>query len=281
MIKICAIIAVLATVALAQQQPVGSNKCTWGPSYFCASRENAVECGGDEVVQRCLEMGFEMAPTTSTTAATTSQALLGQNKCLWGPAFYCANETNARACGGEETLKACQQMGYMTEGTTTAAPALLGKSKCTYGPSFMCASEENAHMCNGDAGVEYCASLGLLTKKTTKQSTPATVELSDSNGIECSLCTRIMQLLENEISSNSTEAEIEKEVEKVCTLLPSVLEAECDKLIQEYAPVIVQDLLNHFTPTQICQDIDLCSKQTMWTGPLKDIDEVANKKPVV
>lgn len=24
--------------------PLGSNKCTWGPSYWCANQENAKEC---------------------------------------------------------------------------------------------------------------------------------------------------------------------------------------------------------------------------------------------
>jgi saposin len=26
------------------QPMVGSNKCTWGPSYWCANQENAKEC---------------------------------------------------------------------------------------------------------------------------------------------------------------------------------------------------------------------------------------------
>lgn len=26
------------------QPLIGSNKCTWGPSYWCASKENAQEC---------------------------------------------------------------------------------------------------------------------------------------------------------------------------------------------------------------------------------------------
>lgn len=26
---------------------LGSNKCTWGPSYWCASPENALECDFD------------------------------------------------------------------------------------------------------------------------------------------------------------------------------------------------------------------------------------------
>lgn len=27
--------------------PLGSNKCTWGPSYWCSSPEHALECNFD------------------------------------------------------------------------------------------------------------------------------------------------------------------------------------------------------------------------------------------
>jgi hypothetical protein len=31
----------------AERSLIGSNKCTWGPSYWCANHENAVECNFD------------------------------------------------------------------------------------------------------------------------------------------------------------------------------------------------------------------------------------------
>lgn len=47
------VIVNLTTIAFAQPtiveplEPLGSNKCTWGPSYWCASPENALECNFD------------------------------------------------------------------------------------------------------------------------------------------------------------------------------------------------------------------------------------------
>lgn len=32
---------------------IGSNKCTWGPSYWCASEENAKEC--NYPYARCID----------------------------------------------------------------------------------------------------------------------------------------------------------------------------------------------------------------------------------
>lgn len=41
---------VVIDVNLADERPllVGSNKCTWGPAYWCDSAANAKECGLEE-----------------------------------------------------------------------------------------------------------------------------------------------------------------------------------------------------------------------------------------
>jgi saposin len=37
-----------------EQLLLGDNKCTFGPSYWCASRENADECNA---MEHCLKIG--------------------------------------------------------------------------------------------------------------------------------------------------------------------------------------------------------------------------------
>lgn len=44
------------------QQTLGSNKCTWGPAYWCASQENANECNFD--FDECLKF---ITPTSILT----------------------------------------------------------------------------------------------------------------------------------------------------------------------------------------------------------------------
>ncbi|XP_076272650.1 prosaposin-like [Rhynchophorus ferrugineus] len=41
------IVVAIFALTFADSSPplVGANKCTWGPGYWCASKENAVECG--------------------------------------------------------------------------------------------------------------------------------------------------------------------------------------------------------------------------------------------
>ena len=90
-IKIVLIIVLIIAIGLfyiqnthkfanAPLKPLGSNKCTWGPSYWCASEANAKECN------------YSFANCTSPKPP-------GSNKCTWGPSYWCASEENAKECG--------------------------------------------------------------------------------------------------------------------------------------------------------------------------------------
>lgn len=47
------IVTIFILFKLSPEQPknehslIGSNKCTWGPSYWCSEKKNAVECNFD------------------------------------------------------------------------------------------------------------------------------------------------------------------------------------------------------------------------------------------
>lgn len=56
----------------------------------------------------------------------------------------------------------------------------------------------------------------------------------------------------------SLQAEIEAMLEKVCAIVPSVLRQECDSLVTQYAPEIIQLLLKKLDPSQVCSEIGLC-----------------------
>ncbi|XP_076272653.1 prosaposin-like [Rhynchophorus ferrugineus] len=46
------IFALIAIVLCTEAPPVlGAKKCTWGPAYWCDSKENAEECGAVEHCQ--------------------------------------------------------------------------------------------------------------------------------------------------------------------------------------------------------------------------------------
>lgn len=41
---------------------LGSNKCTWGPSYFCDNKKNAEECGILNYEEDCAKYKTPAAP---------------------------------------------------------------------------------------------------------------------------------------------------------------------------------------------------------------------------
>lgn len=56
------------------------------------------------------------------------------------------------------------------------------------------------------------------------------------------------------------QAEIKSLVEKVCDILPASYKRECDDLIAQYEPEIVQLIISELSPKEICVLLGLCPK---------------------
>jgi len=65
--------------------------------------------------------------------------------------------------------------------------------------------------------------------------------------------------IEGYLSENSTEAEVQAVVEKICNYIPAQYTELCDELIATYAPDIVEFMLRHESPQKICDSIGLCN----------------------
>ena len=91
-----------------QQQPVyGADKCTWGPSFWCASFENMAGCGAG-AVEFCFRqvlshlakpIGGDPATWTPTTTTTEQPPLDGADRCTWGPSYWCQSHATMHECG--------------------------------------------------------------------------------------------------------------------------------------------------------------------------------------
>eukprot|EP00122_Pirum_gemmata_P021267 Pgem_evm1s19822 len=145
------ILSVVTLSASAYAAPnVGTNPCTFGPSYWCASEANAQEC--NFAVSDCSKY-----PET----ALGKQQQLGSNPCTDGPAFYCASEENAAKCHfpvsdcgkyPETPLgKLINELPALEPGPVilpSSQTVIVGSNPCTEGPAFWCASVENAAKCH-------------------------------------------------------------------------------------------------------------------------------------
>lgn len=107
-----------------------------------------------------------------------------------------------------------------------------------------------------------CGMLRLCpTKKFMKlwESIPAKYTLAEkSDKPSCPLCLLAVSQIYNVIKNNKTEANIEKELDKLCSHLPSSLSQQCTDLVEGYSKELVELLLADLTPIEVCTFIKLC-----------------------
>eukprot|EP01134_Creolimax_fragrantissima_P002152 CFRG2152T1 len=151
-----------ATLAFSYRSLLGTNKCTFGPSYWCASVENAEECGvpREGCVKYCKN-------TMEYPDLVESDICLKQtnNGCADGPSYSCASFENADECGVDviECLEHCAH-GEHPENvkgdlcTWFENSTFVGSDDCVKGPSHWCASLANAKNCTitEDECTKYC-----------------------------------------------------------------------------------------------------------------------------
>ncbi|XP_033111182.1 uncharacterized protein LOC117112217 [Anneissia japonica] len=99
---------------------------------------------------------------------------------------------------------------------------------------------------------QVCTALGLCTGKAVP-----VVEKKVDESIECVLCEFVMKELESLLTKNSTEQEILDALDKVCSLLPTSIQDDCNNFIATYGPLIFE-LLKSMPPDAICAALQLC-----------------------
>jgi len=124
-----------------------------------------------------------------------------------------------------------------------------------------------------------CGDLGLCNTTVTIEAPqlsvvkPIQLKPKATSGPGCALCEFAIEKLESMLSTNATEEEIEKALDKVCDLLPSTVSKECENLVQQYGPAIIKLLVNDAAPATLCTFLGLCSG----TG-VQEVTPVANLK---
>lgn len=65
-------------------------------------------------------------------------------------------------------------------------------------------------------------------------------------------------MLKKFVSTNSSEAEVIQQLDNLCNLLP-LFGAQCEAIVNEYAPQLIQWILNKENPQEFCTQVGLCS----------------------
>ncbi|XP_059176049.1 uncharacterized protein LOC131955787 isoform X12 [Physella acuta] len=117
---------------------------------------------------------------------------------------------------------------------------------------------------------QICTILTLCKARQCKETVKA--------GPTCALCEFIITILDNTLSANSTENEIQAALDKVCDMLPETLKSQCQTVVEQYAPIIIHLLIQKMDPQQICTSIRLCANKTTQTAPTVGSNPVQNLK---
>jgi saposin len=106
------------------------------------------------------------------------------------------------------------------------------------------------------ARVLLCA-VALLAIASVAVSSPAKANKGDA--VECEACKYLVGLVESMVASNTSEADIEKTLDKICKLIPGYQQV-CDALVQQGIPQIISWIEQNETPADICtKNVHFCT----------------------
>ncbi|KAM8923809.1 prosaposin [Pelodytes ibericus] len=91
-----------------------------------------------------------------------------------------------------------------------------------------------------------------ISKKPTVEGSPT-----------CEVCQLLMTEVESLLEDNRTLANIEKVLEKVCSVLPKKYADQCKDVVDTYSKAIIELLEQEVSPKDICQALGLCSSQRL------------------
>ncbi|KAJ3610029.1 hypothetical protein NHX12_022123 [Muraenolepis orangiensis] len=160
----------------------------------------------------------------------------------------------------------------MLSDQTTEAEVINAIEKvCTILPSTLTAQCKDLIETYGQAIIELLVqeadpkticTLLALCRGAHRAVIPALDLASYTTGGYCDVCKMAVRYVDGILEQNATEAQIEEAVMKVCSFLPASVQTECDQLVQQYEPMLVQLLLQMMDPEFVCMKVGACPEAT-------------------
>jgi saposin len=114
-----------------------------------------------------------------------------------------------------------------------------------YGPSIIAA------LVNKEPPATVCKSVDLCKNAT----------LTVGQGPKCAICELVVGEIDKALQENKTDSEIVTRLEDICKVTRH-FKAECDAVVAEYVPEIIQRLVQKEDPQVVCDHIKLCDNST-------------------
>lgn len=144
-------------------------------------------------------------------------------------------------------------------------PAAL-KGECnefvdTYGDAVVAILADEIDPSQVCPTLHLCPSTDLM-KMWELAAKKGALQVEEKDKPSCPLCLLAVTQVYNTIKNNKTEANIEAELDKLCSHLPKSLIDECTDLVKGYSKELVEMLLADLTPQEVCVYIKLCDATT-------------------
>jgi saposin len=95
-----------------------------------------------------------------------------------------------------------------------------------------------------------CQQIGVCTKNL----------VTKVEAVDCKLCLFVVTEAEKILADPKTEGKIEELLDKVCAALPDYISGECQTLVTQFLPNIIELLEAKETPEVVCNQLGLCSQ---------------------
>ncbi|XP_008320512.1 prosaposin isoform X2 [Cynoglossus semilaevis] len=163
-----------------------------------------------------------------------------------------------------------KQLEAMLKDQTTEEEVIQTVEKvCTYLPSTLSAECKDLIETYGQAIIELlvqeadpktvCSVLALC-KEAHRAFIPVLDQTRFKVGGYCEVCKTAVAYIDEILEKNATEKQIQEAVRKVCSFLPDSVQTECDQLVEQYEPMMIQLLLQMLDPDFVCTKLGACSE---------------------
>lgn len=83
--------------------------------------------------------------------------------------------------------------------------------------------------------------------------------LSWKNEVVCDACKTMADFLKYECRQRSFQQALADEIKHVCDLVPSSYAQQCDNVVDQYVPYVLQMLVQELNPNTICPELHMCA----------------------
>ncbi|XP_061546111.1 prosaposin [Phycodurus eques] len=227
------------------------------PKAFCST---AGFCSADKKSTPMLKLQApKILPALSLVPATKVESAAKLTK----PMVRVRDSPTCAIC--EFVMK---QLEDMLEDQTTEKEVIAAVEKvCTHLPSTLSVQCKDLIETYGQAIIELlvqqadpktvCTLLSVCND-ATRAYVHALDETVFKSGGYCKVCKMAVAYIDGILEKNATEGQIEEAVLKVCSFLPDSFQTECDQLVEQYEPMLVQMLLQMLDPDFVCLQVGAC-----------------------